>query len=273
MPFRPLNDDHAIHSAAFGIALSQPIAWSSIEAVIKSALDWRRELPAIDLPQYVDVQINPNTGAPGGRLVRGVEFSHKRPDGSASWLLSILNNEIKVVATVYTRWQPTWAKAGDILIGAVEQLALHEKDRNNTITGNSLIVTDVFLCDDETPNYVELFGSSREIAPAIFERGRLWHNHTGWFAERPSGNILNQLNVDVRPNAGDMVIRGAPDEMLRVVVQHTQLFRPTEPPLLSPSDKLEDAIASEFPVMHDANKAVMRSLLSLDIQTTINLST
>jgi hypothetical protein len=272
MSFQPINDDHAIQSATVAIGLARPLSWTTIETIIKSPLDWRRDLPAIEFPQLADIQINPQTGSPIGRMTRGVEFSHKRPDGSASWLLSVIGTEIKTITTIYTRWKPTWEKAGDILIGVAEQLALAEKDNGNSISGVSLLVTDVFLTEDQNPDYSELFARTDDIPAAVFRRGKIWHAHSGWFDQRSSGSILNHLNIEAKTGADEMSPIGAPEDRLRVVVQHNQIYRPQTPIAFKPPvDALIDALSTEVPLMHDKNKSLVASLLTETMQNRIKI--
>ncbi|MFC5320516.1 TIGR04255 family protein [Bradyrhizobium oligotrophicum] len=277
MPFKPINEDHAIQSASFAIGLSQPIPWPILETLIKRDPDWRRDLPAIDLPQALDIVINPATGAPQNRILRGVEFSHKRPDGSASWVLSLFGTEIRVTTTLYTRWQPTWDKARDILstVGRLMSAAL-DQTKPTTVQSIALSVSDVFIFDEtaDKPDYSHLFKANEEIPSSAFSKGRLWHSHTGWFIDRPLGATLNQLNVDVRTGVGeDLSIPGVPDEQLRVVVQHNQLFRPSQPIqfVSSNDDALQGMIAGEMPVMHEANKAILQSILTDEMQARIKV--
>ncbi|MCK1517124.1 TIGR04255 family protein [Bradyrhizobium sp. 190] len=276
MSFRPINDDHAVQSATFAIALNRPLAWSSIEALIKSSLDWRKELPAIDLPQTMEVQINPQTGTPVNRITRGVEFSHKRPDGSASWQLDVLGSEIRVTTTLYTRWAPTCAKAGDILLGVAGQLAMLESARGLGVLAISLHVADVFATTDEKPDYSELFARNDRIPLALFSFGRLWHTHSGWFMPRPAGfgSVLNQLNIDARTGTDDTSLTAIPDTQIRIIIQHNQIYRPTEPINFGSSGEnaLVDAVLREMPQMHQNNKAVLRDLLTPSMQQRIKVN-
>jgi uncharacterized protein (TIGR04255 family) len=275
MPFRPINEDHAIQSASFAVALSRPLSWSSIEGLIKSPLEWRRDLPALDLSQTLEVQINQQTGAPVNRITRGVEFSHKRPDGSASWQLAILGSEIKVETTIYTRWKPTWAKAGDILLGVVGQLAALESAKAAiSIQAISLLVGDVFLPEGDEPDYTELFVQSEHIPAGIFRKGKLWHSHTGWFVHRTVGNVLNQLNIDVRNGIDEAIIVGVPDNRIRVIIQHNQVLRPHTPISFLADDQgeFERILLTEMPVMHENNKAITRDLLTEPMQDRIKVN-
>jgi uncharacterized protein (TIGR04255 family) len=274
MAFQPINDDHAIQSAAIGIVLNKPISWSSVESIIKSPLDWRRELPAIELAQVLDVQINPQTGSPTNRLTRGVEFSHKRPDGTASWLLNVLGQEIKVATTLYTRWDPTWAKAGDILIGAAGHLAMLEKDKQIGVTAISLGVTDFFSTADSQPDFSELFAPNDRMPSAILRQRKLWHSYTGWFSERPTGNVLNQLNIDARTGTDETSNAGVSDDRIRILIQHNQFFRPQTPIPFDTSHEgeLQDVMRSEIPLMHEANKSILKELLTPSMQARIKVN-
>jgi uncharacterized protein (TIGR04255 family) len=274
MPFKPITEDHAILNASFAIGLSQPLPWDAISALIKGPDDWRRDLPALELPQMLDVQANPQTGALQHRVQRGVEFSHKRPDGSASWQLNVMGTEIRVGTTLYTRWQPTWEKAGDILLAAAGLLAVSmDQIRRPTVQAVALQVTDLFVAEEHDPDYSRLFRPNDEIPNSIFAKGRLWHSHTGWFVGRPAGNILNQLNVDVKVGATEEV-PGIPDDQVKVAIQHSQFYRPTQalPFDASVEAALHDLTKVEMPVMHEANKSILRSLLTEEMQARIKVA-
>lgn len=277
MPFKPINEDHAIQSASFAIGLSLPIPWPILETLIKRDPGWRRDLPAIEFPQALDIVINPATGAPQNRMFKGVEFSHKRPDGSASWLLSLFGTEIRVTTTLYTRWQPTWDKARDFLSTVARLMsAALDQSKPTTIQSIALSVSDVFIPDETAgkPDYSHLFKVNEEIPSSMFSKSRLWHSHTGWFIDRPLGSTLNQLNVDVRTGVGEeLSIPGVSDEQLRVVIQHNQMFRPLQSIPFDPSndDVLQGVIAGEMPVMHEANKAIIQSILTDEMQARIKV--
>lgn len=271
MSFRPANERHAIQLAAFAIGLSKPIAWTSIENLIKGPADWRSSLPALDLTHIVDVQVNPQTGAPVNKIFRGAEFSHKRPDGSAEWQLSVVGQEIRIETTAYTRWNDVWAKSGDILLNAVGLLGLSEQA--NDVASLTMVLSDLFLTPDSEPDFGELFSTKCDLLPpSIFRRGPVWHAYTGWFEERPEGSVLNQLNIDVRK--GVEGLRSArPEDHIAVGVQHNQIYRPKGPLKIQPeaSNDLEKLVLEEVPLMHDANKGLIEKLLVPEMQKLINL--
>ena len=272
MPFQPLNDDHAIQAVGFALGLTKPLPWSMINSVLASPLDWRRELPALELTQTMELQLNPQTGQPVNRIMRGAQFSHKRPDGSSSWQLDVLGSEIRIMSTLYTRWDPTWEKAGDILMGVAGQLGQLAKEGDFRVNSIGLLVVDVFSTEDEPPDYTELLiANSRDIASRVLNVGKFWHSHTGWFNEQANGRVLNQLNIDARTGGGENSIPGIPDDRTRVVVQHNQVFRPAEPIELGADKDLEDALFAEMPSMHSQNKLMLRSILTPEMQKRIKV--
>lgn len=272
MPFDPVNDDHAIQMAGFALGLTKPLPWSMINSVLASPLDWRRELPALELTQTMELHLNPQTGQPVNRVMRGVQFSHKRPDGSSSWQLDVLGSEIRIMTTLYTRWNATWEKAGDILMGIAGQLGQLEKERDIRINSIGLLVVDVFSTEDESPDYSDLLiEDSRDIPSRVLNAGKFWHSHTGWFNEQANGRVLNQLNIDARNGGGENSIPGIPDDRTRVVVQHNQVFRPGEPIPLAADKDLEDALLTEMPSMHSQNKLTLRSILIPEMQSRIKV--
>jgi uncharacterized protein (TIGR04255 family) len=273
MSFRPANDHHAIQLAGIAIGLDKPMRWQSLDAVIKTPMDWRSQVPAIDVAQVLDVQINPQTGGPAGRAIRGVEFSHKRPDGSAEWQLTAMGTEIKVETTEYTRWNEVWAKAGDMLINAAEQIIVHEREQNISVTNVALVLVDAFFSPEMDPDYGQLFLRNTDLLPsAVFLRGPVWHAYSGWFEERPEGNVLNQLNIDVRKGGIEQNRGARPDDQIFVSVQHNQFYRPQEPPLFTTDASIARLILEEIPLMHTANKNLVSRLLTEEMQRLINLN-
>ncbi|WP_369723318.1 hypothetical protein AB8Z38_04605 [Bradyrhizobium sp. LLZ17] len=276
MSFRPANEQHAIQVAAFAIGLNKPVAWNSVEALIKGPAEWRRSLPAMDLTHVVDVQVNPQSGAPVNRVFRGVEFSHKRPDGSAEWQLSVVGPELKVETTAYTRWNDVWAKAGDILINAAGLIGISEMNNDLRVASLTMVFSDVFFTSDAEPDFGELFSRSCDLLPpAIFQRGPVWHAYTGWFEERPEGNVLNQLNIDVRKGLPEGTLGAMPGDQIAVTVQHNQIYRPGAVLTLQPEEGLnaiENLLLQEIPLMHTYNKYLIRQLLVSGIQNLININ-
>lgn len=272
MPFRPVNDDHAIQSAAFAFGLAKPVQRSTIDHLRLSSGSWRTELPAVETPQLIDVQLNPATGAPRALVNHAVEFSYKRPDGSFVWALRVLGSEIAIETTRYTRWDPTWAKAKSILEGVVSRVAELEKDRGQSVRTASLIFVDVFLASEESPNFSELFESCDELPSGILSRGPLWHCHTGWFVQDELGRVLHNFNVDTkqgsRPNSA-----GEQERVIEVQITHSQALQ-FSPPTELKVDQLStfnDNVHAVMSRMHDANKAMIKSLVKPAVRQKIGI--
>jgi uncharacterized protein (TIGR04255 family) len=265
MEFQPINDDHAIQSASVVVSLDKNLPPSFVDTLVKLPAAWRADLPAMEFSQLLDVGINPQTGAPASRMVRGVEFSHKRPDGSASWLLSALAKDLRIETALYTRWDAIWAKARTILANVVSQLAAHERANEINVASLGHTVVDVFYTTNSNPDFRELFCANDMIPPGLYSRGALWHCHTGWFENRNGGRILNQLNIGITQGP-DPSVQGS--ERLIVTIQHNQVYQLTEH---LPLSGLDNAM-SEVPIMHEANKNLLRTILANGIQERIKIN-
>jgi hypothetical protein len=84
---------------------------------------------------------------------------------------------------------------------------------------------------------------------------------------------LNQLNIDVRSGVGESAVIGIPDSRIRVILEHTQVLRPSTPIPIAPDlTVLETHLLTEFPLLHENNKLITRELLTEEIQDRIKVN-
>jgi len=271
MPFQPFNDNHAIQNAAFAFSLNRKLQPPTIVKLRNEPAPWRKDLPALEIPQEIEMVSGP-AGTPRAALTQGAEFSFKRPDGSAETALTILGAEVAVLTTNYTRWDETWAKAKSYLSEVMRRIAQLETDIE--LKGATLSIIDVFENDDEDPDVSTLLVKDPHIAHSIFDSGRLWHSHTGWFAARPSGRILNQFNIDARDKNKLDMASGVSKPTLEVVFTHLQQLQLSPQPKITAVaiEDIIDHINEEVSHMHLQNKELIRAVLVSSMQDRIGIT-
>lgn len=272
MPFQPINDDHAIQQVTFGIALGKPVVAATVDTLRAEPASWRADMPAVEITQMIDLRMDA-AGNPRPVMVRGAEFSFKRPDGSPQTSLAILGNEIQIQISKYTRWDPTWEKVWSYITALLGRLAALEKERAQVVQTVSLVILDAFRSSDAQPKFDEVLARSSAIAHSVFERGAAWHNHTGWFVAHEKGRILNQMNIDTKSVSVVDPITGQKTEPSELTITHRQVT------MFDPHLKLEDVetdqlnadINGAFEAMHLANKREVSSLLTSAMRERIRI--
>jgi uncharacterized protein (TIGR04255 family) len=264
MPFQPLNEKHAIQQVTFGLLFGKALPSATIDKLRTEGGSWCTDLPAVEATQLVEVRAEAGTGAMRPFMIRGAEFSYKRPDGSAAWSLAISGNEIIIQTSQYTRWEPTWEKVQSYLLEVLRRVVELEKPRPVTVRNVSLVYIDAFRSSDAVPNFSEVLVESPIIPRAVFDRGPLWHCHTGWFVPaEPKGRILNQVNIDTKTVS----------ERPEITINHRQVmeFRPDLALGEVVSEEHSSDISTAFEAMHDANKREIAALLTPHMREAIRI--
>jgi uncharacterized protein (TIGR04255 family) len=264
MPFQPINDDHAIQQVTFGLVLGRPLASPTVDTVRAAAAPWRADLPAVEITQVVEVRPDPSTGGMRPVMLRGAEFSFKRPDGTAVSAMTIAGNEIVVRTSRYTRWHSTWATVRSYILDVLNRIVEIEKGRGLSIQSVSLIMVDAFRSSETVPNFADVLIKSAAVPHSIFDRGPLWHSHTGWFVPAPKGRILNQLNIDTKSVTVTDPTSGTKTESPEISITHRQVleFRPELALGDVVSEEHNTNISEAFEAMHEANKREITGVLT-----------
>lgn len=256
MDFRPINSDHAVLSASCSVVFDQPVATAQLNA-LRGRSDLLVELPAVQLPEGIELQIGPGQLVPRPHRRTGVQMSHLRPDGTAAWALRLMGGQLGVDCNRYTRWDRVWTTAKKYLLAGLEAAA------GRKVGTVGLVVVDAFVANREDYELTSLLQPGPSLAARVFSAGPTWHNHLGWFDEQPTfladSHWLNQLNVDAA--------RLEPNE-LRIQITHNQEFRFDHPRDLPSSDDL-DLWFSNF---HLNNKRVLSDLLEPSVSRQIGLT-
>jgi uncharacterized protein (TIGR04255 family) len=192
--FVPLNEDHAIQSVTWAVALDKPLDRNSIAAVQKNHFRWQAGLPAIELPQGFEIEITPQGSVARPASGNTVMFSFLRPDGTPAWALRFSGAEIAVECTRYTRWERIWPAARGYLESALEVVNGIEPDRKVTLS--ALRFVDKFRGTGEPYNLRTLFKPNLYIPEKIFAFNSLWHSHVGWFQSSGPNTVLQNINLD-----------------------------------------------------------------------------
>ena len=273
MPFQPINPAHAIQQVAFGLVFGRALPAVTVDKVRVEAAPWRADLPAVDITQLVELRADATTGAMRPLVARGVEFSFKRPDGTAVTSMTIGGNEINIQTSAYTRWVPTWEKVQSYLLDVLRRIVDNEKPRGISVRSISLVFIDAFRSSESSPDFSEVLVRSPAVPSAIFDRGPLWHCHTGWFVSAPKGRVLNQVNIDTRAVTVTDPTFGQKNKSPEIIITHRQAmeFQPELALGDIVSDEHRSDIIGEFEAMHEANKREIVGLLTQSMREKIRI--
>lgn len=171
--FAPINDDHAITSVIFTLALDEIIEPPTLSAAMSQG-PWRDTLPGVS--RLPDAQI---TAFGQTFETPAMQAAIVRPDGRPIWALRLSGTELSVECTNYTRWDAVWGQAFDYLSQAWKIVA--EIQPNIQIMEYRLAVTDTFFTESDSYLLSDLFADRAPIlSPVIREDAEIWHVNVGW---------------------------------------------------------------------------------------------
>lgn len=269
MEFIPINDDHAIQAVKFTVVFDRPLSSETVAELRLQHRLWRRDLPAMSVPQAFEFEVDAISARPRSVTANGVEFSYLRPDGSPAWVLRFLGPELNVECSRYTRWAQVWEQAQGYICKGLNVVGRAEPRKQVQLLG--LTVVDRFKAQNDSYDLRALLSDSKYVHKAAFEAGPTWHSHFGWFEYSRDHFTLNNLNVDARkepyPDSG----AGEPGDIY-IIVTHTQQRR-----YKAPIQNLGDAagptawLTADMDDMHHKNKSVMSELLTKSVKQRIGL--
>ncbi len=270
MDFEPINDDHAIQSAAFVYALANPLGPAHVSALRNAHNQIRRELPAQNAPQPVNLAMNAPFPLPIGS--QAVEFSYFRPDGTAIWTLRAMGQEIAVETTRYVGWEKSWQQARRFLNFALSQIASAEPV---SVFATALRIVDRFRVLKEDYDLSTLLKPNEAVAPSVWKHGALWHSHSGWFETSGVDQVLHTLNFDARREPYVAPEAELPENRIFLNITHVQLTRFTEALVgpISQSEAFQERLDATMHAMHASNKALVRSLFTAEVCERIGVET
>lgn len=289
MPFRPLNDSHALQEVAFALILGRSLDRAEIEAVTSAHNRWQKELPKIApifeqqvtfagletqsaLANLPGLPIPPGLQLPsmaGSVALKGVVFDAIKRDGSLDWRLRADGEMLGVNCLSYTRWHDVWANARNLLSQACSIVM----KPNLPVAGAALQCIDVFLWEGDSAEYRadQLFRMDADYFPrSIRDHGPLWHMHQGWFRHEGlpfAGRRLEKIHID----AVEGTFGGAKGYSVKIDIT---LRYDLETPLNSYAALFEGErafIDIVFNDMHEQNKRFVSEILTEDVQRRIGL--
>lgn len=265
MPYRPINDRHAVREVVFALTFSRPFNLGEVEKLDTAHDIWKAELPKKSRAQYLQIAFGPTTEAASSPSVGGVRFERIKADGSLDWRLGLEENFIAVNCLSYTRWADIWARARSLL----QQAANVAVSEDNRTIGVGLQYIDVFVWEGDegkcSPEQL-LRRDSQFIPPNLWGKGPVWHLYQGWFRydHLPApGRLLEKVHLDAVEENKQFLVKI--DSTLRLdlethVAAGPELFG-GEPPLI---DRILDDL-------HQVNKRLVGGFLSDDMIHRINL--
>ncbi len=265
--FRPVNDQDAIEAVIFQLIFDTPLESEIFAAAQARHIDWREELPLLQLDSPDPVKLPGFLALPP--QTAGLSFTRLRPDGVPAWQLRLDPHSIGVVCTRYIRWERIWKTARRYIGKALELVAGEPGSRQ--ITTAMLQFVDRFEAPETAYDAAALLRSGRYLPSTLFGLGPIWHNNMGWFEEdHPMGQILHNLNIaSNRMAARDTLTR---EEMISIAVTHIQELRLSPPTDPTQVERLLDMLDGPMAHLHAANKALIADILQPDMANRIGLS-
>ena len=268
--FEPIHKAHAIDQVAVAVIFDRQLDDDALRAA-KEVIGKPEELPGRTELRGVSIQIgstSPTPAVPTLPAVAGYGFTKVQPDGFLETELHIQRSAITFRTLFYTRWANVWGQAKRY-IDAVLPLYLQSGARLNQV---SLNYVDKFvssaLVEECRPTEI-LKKDSPFLCSNIFGSNDLWHCHSGRF-ERRNDTTKRLITVNV-----DFISETIHEQDRRTVVIASviaDLFnQATYSPFdLDPNDAPR-TIDACFQGLHEADKDVLRSIISDDMSRRIAL--
>lgn len=264
MPFRPVNDRHAIQEVAFALTFSRRFSHDEMEGFAKAHNRWQGELPKMDRDQVTVMVARP--AAQVEVPARGTSFERYKADGSPVWRMRASDNWLAVNCLAYTGWADVWSHARQLLHQGAEVISAED----NRIGALALQYIDVFVWEGDTTQYDlgELLRKDSEFIPeSIWGKGPFWHLHQGWFRADgiPEGGarLLERMHLDALPQGDTPVVKF--DNTLRLDLLEGVTF----PDLFAGEDALVDRV---FEQLHEGNKLALAGYLGESMRERIGLN-
>lgn len=263
MPFRPTGSDHAITSSSFTVSLASPLSREFLAELTSKKNPWADALPATREMRSLEVQLQTSVGTQL-KHSPAVEFAFLRPNGTPTWVMRIDQTDIFVECTLYTRWAPVWNQASELLSQAMSSMS----DQGSVAKCFTIQVVDKFETESPTEPAIGVFSAGAHIVPRVAGIQSFWHQHIGWLEARGDGELLQNVNVDVAP-------KDPTDHALGKTVSILHLQRLTyssRRSFSSDADAERASLSTTAADMHANNKALLREMLTADLQAAIQLN-
>lgn len=256
----PVAQHNAIEASIFTLRLSYP-ADAEAELRLDKALTAANLMPGREQGQSITIQMGAAPTSPPARLTR----FEARPNGSYAWGLQLHGPFLTVACHDYTRFDTVWQRAKRILM-----LSLQHIGESYSIAEVTHQVVDRFIyavpAGGNAQDLYQMDQVFRRDTPYLtrkaWDSGLLWHVHQGWFESAEDDlRHLHQINIsnsELQPQA-----------QYATIIDHRGAARPTDAQAMLP--RTAEFMDQTFCNLHRRNLALMRELLSDNMQTTINL--
>jgi uncharacterized protein (TIGR04255 family) len=265
MPFRPLNDKHAIQEVVFVLTFSRPFKGDEMKRFEDAHHLWEGDLPKLIQEQVVSLMWGSGPPPQLEPPVPGRMFERYKSDGTQAWRLRANNNWLAVNCLAYTRWADIWGRARTLLQQSSDVIS----SEDSLVVGLALQYVDAFIWEGDIEQYDlrELLREDSEFIPrSLWGRGPTWHLHQGWFrmTELPEvgRRLLERMHLDALSQNEVYVVKF--DNTLRLDLRDGVAPRG----LFTGQDALIDLV---FEQLHAENKRTMAGYLSDPIKERIGL--
>ena len=268
MTFQPKSGGHAIVEVVFGLSLARDLNPAELEVLAKSHDQWRDDLPRLARGKVIQLVLGDNPAAQSVQMpqpLAGVVFERLKPDGNLEWRLRADEKALYVNCLDYSGWSTVWPRVRDYLSRASEAIVATD----NAVQGLMLQYVDVFEWSTEPDQYRldELLSRESSFLPStLWDKGPFWHLHQGWYRYEnipAPGRLLERIHLDgVVDNDGTPTIRM--DTYLNLELEKS-IERAA---FFDSSNPIGDQL---FDQLHDLNKGLLRSYITLDIAKRIGL--
>lgn len=253
--FHPLNEDHAIGRVKFVLLFTRPITPKSIFEIERQHDKWREAMPARSRLE-VDVDVNGGT-----TKAPAVVFAFLKPDANPTWSMQIGGSQIEIECFLYSRWERVWGAARHYLTTALEELSFVQEKL--MVSAMHLTVEDVFLSSDDEFVIGDVLNKSDKIPPFALKAGGPWNSYFSWIVEENQKvRTLHACDIDVSVGSEDG----------RVAITHAQTRNTgVDLPINEVCGDGFARLDAMMEEMHASNKALMRDLITVDLNERIGL--
>lgn len=258
---QPISEKHAIDVASFIVFFEHPFEANIVDSLPGLHERLKADYPTFNLSKTMEVNLTGNEISQKVGVSSGGVFQKIREDGRPTWTLRVEGNTIVVSCTEYQRWNDISSKALDHIKAAI---AFVKSDGNAVSSLIHQIVDRFVTANRDEYDISQVFNTqSPYLTGQALKAGKFWHVFQGWFDDKTElgGKLLNVLNLSTAENPANISIT--------TTIDHAAHLRFNSPKAL---DELDDKfIRTAFDELHEANKSVIRQLLTNDQLKAIGL--
>lgn len=257
MKTRPFTEAHAIAEFQMILSLSSMLDDEMMDALASDLLSADR---GDNLVEYLHDPEEADDGFPpllfqGHRLIR---LSRRDPqDGTPILALEIQGHIARFSMFDYRGWELSRDLGLRMLASVKEGISALGVMANSC----GLRFVDQFVLDDpDAYEFTDVFKPAPAyFSPYLASVGGLWHSHTGWFEELPSGTrLLTNLNITAQ-QVEDIHLTSIEHRIQTVPIGKDSL------------EVADTELADRFEDMHNFNKKILRNSLSSAMSRRIGL--